>query len=492
MGNSNAEKVYISYARAAEHSLIRKLISYNQDVLHNHWIIVYDENRSKDESSLKGFEKTLAGADRILIFLSQEYFKSIACQTELGDLYKKGADRLLPVPVLVGTTMPSADDELKIIRYWEREGQQCQKKGERKAAEERFGIARQLPVLFAWLLGEYDYKMKRYDTLFTIIEEQDNKVCQKVFNTLKTKKKLRYTFFPADKKRERIQSRINQEINQVPSDKLVSWLKSFAAELGTTKKELAGFLASSSDWAGIEKVLIAFDTWLLNLTKYITPSRESEFLAKIVKTILGWFLLNVFDNRRLHILTHHLNHKQDSANLELLQESESCFQVLTSALVVLPALFFYRRQEQDSTPGFTGKGKLILTESGIRTENCADKTGRDLDWMHLFTDLQSQNTDLAGEYGSRDALEGSLGVEFRKNAYYLQAEKTFLDPLAEEQDICRLLGKKFPELTQIVSDSSEQAYRVRKYLIDGLNIGALDRYIRNIYGHLESLLRREQ
>jgi len=482
MSSEEPKKVFISYARAADYSLIELLKGWKDVERPNRWQIVYDEKYLIPGDSIDAFEKQLGGADNVIILLSRKYFKSMDCMIELQYLYQKGATKLLPMVVFVGENGVRDIDESEIIKFWQ--GVRDTNEDEVAATTKWDEIVQQLPLLFAWLLGEFDRETDRYETFFPVMNKRDPALCRGVFTALDREKKLRYTFLSGSEKKVRIKNKIDRAIGRVPGEVVSKYLASFADELGCKKKDLAIFLTKESDAGHIETVLEILDPWLEDLAEYEETSNELVFLAKVVKEMLGWFLLMAFDDRKLHILTHRLNIKGVNANLELVKESESSLQILTSALVVLPAIFSLQ-QTDGNVPHLTGKGELVLNEGGIGARNRTEQVERAFDWNNLYTKLQKQNEKLGGLYGTDDALEGSLRVEFKRNAFYLILEETLLKHLDVEQELCHALGKKFPELTQIVLPESDKKEGVGLYLIDGLNIGALDRYIRNIYAHIE-------
>lgn len=328
MSRNMPENVFVSYARSAEHSLIKKLKKWLKDTEEKKWEIVYDEDRLEPGGIIRVLEEEIGGADSIIIFLSKEYFHSIHCLRELMYMYEKGAGRLLPVIVFVGGSTPADIQESEITGYWEKEDPENE-------------IIQKCSLMLAWLLGPYDEVTNNYDTLFVLLKDSEEHICSKVFTALKQRRKPHYTYISQRERQKKIKDKIACLLQNVPE----SDTKIIADKLGCVDntKDLTERFSSASSTTEINNILCVFDDWLQTKAQFAARSDELKRLGSVAKEMLGWFLLTVLDDNKLHILTHELNRMGDSAFLELTMDTDASFQVLASAIFCSPVIFLLKK-----------------------------------------------------------------------------------------------------------------------------------------------------
>jgi len=473
MSESRQKKVFISYARKAEHSIIQELFAWNRESLHDSWEILYDENRLYPGNSIKILEKEIGGAEYIIILLSQEYFQSPHCLRELKYLYQKGADKLMPVSVFVGDSTPEDIQESEIVQYWE-------------TADNDKELAEMIPVLLAWLLGSYDAATKSYDTFFTVLSGADKDACAKVFKALENKKEPRYKYVSPLEKREIIHANITRIVEQLSKPESKSMAKKLEDLIGYSTDDIADQFSQVSNGSDIKRLLAVLANRLKNKAKYQVPSKELDILVGVTRDILGWFLLTVLDDVKLTVLIHQLNHMGDSARLELFEEIDSGFQVLVSAIACSPVIFMLKEKK------LTGKGELVLPEGGINSRNVAGKIEGDIDYVHSYAGFKDQNNDFLGHPKTQEVAKDSLKELFEKKTYFLKASQSQLAIVKNEVKICATLGKQFPELTLILTlaeEDQDQAV-IQQYMRSNLQIGSLNESIIDIYKHIDKLTQK--
>ncbi|MGD9827080.1 toll/interleukin-1 receptor domain-containing protein, partial [Desulfobacter sp.] len=177
-GNETKRKIYVSYCRKDGHAkrLIDALIETASDT---ECSICYDETSLQLGESITKFMAKVSEADRIVFLLSQNYFQSRSCMNELLLAYKKRASELQPAVVMLDKFLPGAEQEQKLVTWWQE--QSSQNNGEEKDAADLTTCgenAEAIPVILAWLFGKYNPEFKYRDRL--VLVQDDKKNCDQI------------------------------------------------------------------------------------------------------------------------------------------------------------------------------------------------------------------------------------------------------------------------------------------------------------------------
>ena len=193
-------KAYISYSRRSDSSLIPIIIEENE-ARTNGWEILYDETDLETERSIEAFEEKLSESGQVIFLLSQGYFESHYCVSELLKTYRKRAKDLLPIIIFISGYTPDSLSEEEVVEFWKQQG--------------KSEIAQELPNALAWLLGKFNSEKGNWDTLFSVCAgENDSDIVKKALDSLVENRSPRFMHFSCDEKNIKIDEKIRGVIRE--------------------------------------------------------------------------------------------------------------------------------------------------------------------------------------------------------------------------------------------------------------------------------------
>lgn len=505
------KNVYISYSRRSEYSFIDQLMSaakeqsefnsvildeknkcragpvLDQEKVNTPFSLLYDENALLPGNSISAFMEKLSEGDQIIILISSGYFQSPFCMTELTSIYHKRSDELLPIVVFVDDYKPSEAVPDKIIGFWREQS------GSEASKDLYESFIEVIPLVLAWLLGSWNEALKTYDQLAHIffIKDQGDKetaadVISRLVKDLENENKPRFRHLSRKKREYMIKSRVEKtlrllEVEPELKEKLDPISKIYV-EI-ENNEEICPFSSTKLERLFQENFLRHCLQALFNWLKEVKDNEFShkKFCRRVAgnaKELLGWLLMSVFDDKKLHILIHELNRKGDDAQLELTGNPVCGVQMLVSTIAQNSAKYKYRPDED--TP-LKGEGELSLTDQGASCGNYQASFSNEQDWLGVHKELY-KNIKEKPFVLDDDELEGAMMSIFedRKDLYLLWNSSSFIEFRTD-------LGKKYPDIQQVVLDNKEKsnALTVKSYYRDGLNDGLHSGYIeervRDIY-----------
>ena len=450
--------VYISYSRRSDYSFIQELLKTAengkdrpelQSLVAEHgqepkrtalppdppdnidldqWKLIYDENGLKQLSSICGFMDELSEGERIIFLLSRGYFQSPYCLTELLAIYGKRAGDLVPIVAFVDGFSPGDCNLSTLLAYWEGwpTGQDnCAQElaPDQLEARKRFAkrIMRRLPAAHAWLLGRYDKERGEWDTLFPVVQaDEKGKTAREVLSLLGQLPKPRFAFVSASQKRVRVVVGMNRVMKR---KKTAHWFEQLGKEFPIqerTDTSLAARLVDCATSRGdafadcLGKVLDWLDEVLLDTE----PGDTRKQLAIAVKEMLGWLLLMVIDDARLHELVHELNRLANKARMELCEENDASYQIIASALSGVAAYYAFSPDNS-----LRGKGRIDLLEQGADPEKYGKMLKDEAKWFDIKTRMFKERV---GRHTTEDSLDEAIKFKVgRKDAFHLVIDHLF-------------------------------------------------------------------
>ncbi len=506
-GAGVTERAYISYSRRADCSFLSTLVdaSARQDrpvvlasvavsddgsaeiqsppepasegVDPDDWELIHDEKALEKFGSINGFMETLSEGTRLIVLLSPGYFESPYCLTELLAIYDKRATDLIPIVVFVDGAKPGDIQLDEILKYW-------RDWGSGDPDKQRFAkrVRSRLPAALAWLLGRRDVEKSAWDTFFPVFAAADANAARQVLACLGTAKKPRVGYVSSASKR----AHVIADINRVTAKRNVAnWFKQLASQIPDAAGADNSLGAKLVDFSTEDDLLDRFDQikdWLDEIIAETESGLETAKLAGAVKEMLGWMLLMVVDDARVHQLTHELNRLDTEARLEIFEENDSSIQLLASALS--NGLVLYRFMPDESLQ-LQGEGRIDLLDRGADRKQYEKWLAEEENWFTIKTRLFENRV---GRQRTESALDGAIRVEARtrKGLHLVIGER--LRQMAKTKGFLDSMAKKFPEIHQVICREKEDgADLVQSYLRDGFNIGTIDQSIRNIYQAIHEL-----
>lgn len=448
--------------------------------------LIYDENGLDAFGSIQGFMDELSEGECIIILLSPGYFQSPYCLTELCLIYSRRAHELIPVVAFVDGYQPSQVSIKTLIDHWKTEQAKAETSNNRAAANCYGEFIRLLPVALAWLLGTYDHEKPGWDTLFPVVvvddEDQDqDQAAEQVHHTLSTPIKPRFTYHAGGQKAVLIAAEIEKILTR---EGMRDWFASLKARFSLKHDSFAALLARPEDAARLTEYLDYLIEWLDNIRKGHPPSTARQLLSATVKELLGYVLLTAVDDGRLHQLIHKLNHLQAAAHHELLDENETAFQMIASAIGFSSVR--YRFNAESKEEALTGEGQLELIDRGCSQQNYYQWLENEEKWFDVYQSFYKQMTPQPRRQRTERALHGALDTILRRRTdFYLLLDKTYLD-ICETSVFRKKLAERFPAIQQIISYDQAGA-TAGDYYLDGLNSGDIDQQIYEIYSRIHEL-----
>ena len=511
--------VYISYSRRSDYSFIQELLKIaknekdrpelqslvaeqgkeakrttlppdppaNIDL--DQWMLIYDENGLKQLTSICGFMDELSEGERIIFLLSRGYFQSPYCLTELLAIYGKRAGDLVPIVAFVDGFSPGDCNLSTLLAYWQNwpTGQDnCAQDlaPEQLEARKRFAkrIMRRLPAAHAWLLGRYDKERGGWDTLFPVVQaDEKEQAAREVLDLLGQLPEPRFAFVSASQKRARVVAGMNKVMK---GKQTAHWFEQLGEEFPIqerTDTSLAARLVDCATSKGdafsgcLGKIL----DWLEDVLLDTEPGEARRQLATAVKEMLGWLLLMVIDDGRLHELVHELNRLANKARMELCEENDASYQIIASALSGVAAHYAF---SPDS--GLRGKGRIDLLEQGADPEKYGKMLEDEAKWFDIKTRMFKEWVH--GGHRTEDSLDGAIKYKAgRKDAYHLVIDPSLLD-IASCTKFMDMMADKFPGIHHIVA-RSDALDSTSAYCREEIEIGAIAEGIREIYKKIHEL-----
>ncbi|MEJ2670118.1 MAG: toll/interleukin-1 receptor domain-containing protein [Gammaproteobacteria bacterium] len=499
---SKAKRIYVSYSRRSDYHFIQCLIQKIQVNLHavslrslvldnenkpavidlsqdkednnktvDQWSVCYDQNAMETFGSIKAFMEELSEAEKIIILLTEDYFRSPYCIIELLHIYRKRADNLIPIVVFSGELRASNLKVKEIVDYWRDpfEG------GVDALLRQQFHDA--LPVALAWLLGGYNEETQGWDTVFPNFnfkadnEDEQGAVLAKVVEALNEEKVLRFRIVSKEKRIQTVKEEIKKILNQPV----------FQTEFGRLK--LSSGDADPGPFSGIDnnifsgnaeflvRCLETIQCWLEEELKAVKPTRQRDLLLGELKKLIGWLLCLAVNDEALHVLVHALNREGVHAEIPLMEEHESALQLIVSAIAHAQVMYDYVTEDDRSR--LRGRGELTLkAEAGINYSNYYKNFNNELNWENSLT----------------SAVHRSLRG---RDDYFLRFERAEVE-MKMMQQLRKRFGEEYPFLQQVIVDDENDDYAEQKYYCDGLQGGDLDQLVRNIYGAIHDTMKNEK
>lgn len=448
------------------------------------WDVIHDEQLTPG-SSIRAYMESLIEGEKVIFFLSKEYFESRFCMHELLGVYGKRAEEILPIVVFIDNFSPSNDLEKQCIDYWVKE---------KKAAEGNGEIVRKylqfidnIPEMLIWLLGAYDKELDYYRILY--IESTQNNACEKVLETLNKDLNLRYRLPSKNSNRRSVRSKIDK-ILQIPrlSDPF-KLLKN--ATMDESDSEPQDYLTNFTNGQELFDRLFLIDTWLEEVEEQDYESKVTALLASKVKQLSGMLLLFLIDEKSLRRLIFKLNHDGDDGHIVLKEYAGIDFQIITSALVRANVLFRLKQSEKHSQ--LIGRGELVLREYGISKLNAKAKITQEVEWG-ILTELYHQLHEIcldslpAETEIDKSSADGAIAAMLRKekgkssNGFFLSLED-------DHSSIAKHITSSIPELPVIVKQ--KEGTSILDFLLHDIatskDIGRLHTILKSIYINIDKL-----
>ena len=510
-------KAYISYSRRSDYSFIQTLLNVagaeNQlrsivakshrdpavcpltkdkpeNIDLDQWDLIYDEKGLDAFGSIEGFMDELSEGERVIILLSEGYFQSPYCMTELLSIYHKRAGGLAPIVAFVGGFKPSDLSIDEILAYWEKREKDLQQAGKDKEARHAGQVHRYLRSALAWLLGRYDEKHGGWDTIFPVVDAREGEqgAAQQVVQDLSRERKPRYPYFSAKARRYQAKAEIEKILAERSTKEWFDRLAKRFSPSVLSPEEFAARLIGFESAGELTQTLDHFVEWLeKDLQDVLADPASSQVrkqLAKGIKDILGWLLLMVIDDTRLYDLIHGLNRLGSKARQTLYGENESSFQLIASALAG-SAVRYRLEFDPEDTPWIRGENQIDLVERGASIENYRCYIEDEKHWMDLKGRLLSRVVGASRKHRTDASLNAALstGLRRKKGTYLLVDGETW--NVVRCHNLLEMLGQKFPELHQIIDDVKAETSQV--YLRDGVESGTIDQSVFDIYRCIHEL-----
>ena len=449
---------------------------------YDNWQLIYDENGLKAFGSIQGFMDELAEGEQIVFLLSKGYFESPYCMTELLAVYAKRAEELMPIVVFVDGFSPGDLQVNELVEYWENQQDDAKlNDGQKRHAAV---VAQRLPKALAWLLGRYDDAHGGWNTLFPVLTSCDDNVPEEILKCLKKKPEPpRYRHVSEAKKRRMAKFHIEKIALNRQTREWFQQLKNRFPDQPRTDDKLASRLLA---FETLDELLDIFDTlikWLDDIKSENEPSYATRQLAGGVKELLGWILLVAMDSEKLHGLIHELNREGESARDEMLPENETSFQMIAAAIASAAARYCY---SASGSMQLRGEGEINLLERGADEKNYVQWLEDEQNWFDLETRIFQQIVGRDRPQRTRRALESAMQTALRrKKGVYLVIEKELFD-IAKCDAFLTMMGNTFPDIHQIIS-SNDATRSAQDYYRPGIESGAIDQSILDIYQHIHEL-----
>ena len=511
-------KAYISYSRRSDYSFIKTLfdavgernqlrsivvesprhpavcpltIDEPENIDLDQWDLIYDEKGLDAFGSIKGFMEELSEGEQVIILLSKGYFQSPYCMTELLSIYHKRAGNLVPIVAFVDGFSPSDLSIDVTLTYWEKRREDLQQAGKDKEAGHAGQVHRYLRSALAWLLGRYDEKHGGWDTIFPVVDatEGEQGAARQVVQDLSRERKPRYPYFSAKARRYQAKAEIEKILAERSTKEWFDRLAKRFSPSVLPPEEFAARLIGFESADELTNTLDHFVEWLeKDLQDVLAIPASGQIrkqLAKDIKDILGWLLLMVIDDTRLYLLIHGLNRLDAEARQTLYGENESSFQLIASALTGSAARYRLEFDPEDA-PWIRGENQVDLIERGADLENYRRYIEDEDHWMDLKSGLLRKVVGVRREHRTERSLNTALctAIRRKKGTYLLVDGETW--KTVQCHGLLKMLGEKFPELHQIIDD--DEAETSQAYFRDGVESGAVDETIFEIYEKLHELI----
>ena len=445
--------------------------------------IIYDENGLVNGRSIRAFMDELSSADRIIILLSADYFRSRFCMVELLSIYEKQPGNI-PVVVFISDYSPDNVKEEALVSFWLQQSKQKLQEKNEDTASLCAKFAAELPCALSWLLGRYDTALEHYVAFRAPLKETDPAVYQVILRELEFDSRSRYAHRGQSEKKVLIHEFVEKVRTSEKFGKYYNVLEN-DLKVGCFPG-LAAYLSELSDKGKLHEVFVNIPVWLKKIADDSpSPSPELKRFAETVKELMGWLLLMAIDERKLNRLVHELN-IQNPGHIALCRENDSAFQIIVSSLWACPAFF-------DLSEGniLRGKRELVLGEKGILKENYEKSVLNDMEFLSIFHPLYDQMSSQNTRHGTWESLKNAMQFDLNSmNDFYLLLEKDWLPSIEREGGLFQEMGKMFPGITLVIPNP-ETEKTVTTYCIDNLNSGTLYQAIFNTYTQIKRLTHGE-
>ncbi len=516
--SEGTRKAYISYSRRSDYSFIQALLDVagaeNQlrsivvepsrdpavfpltkeepeNIDLDQWDLIYDEKGLDAFGTTEGFMEELSEGERVIILLSKGYFQSPYCMTELLTIYHKRAGNLVPIVAFVDGFSPSDLSIDVFLKYWEKRREDLQQAGKDKEARHAGQVHRYLRPALAWLLGRYDEKHGGWDTIFPVVDatEGERGAAQQMVQELSRERKPRYPYFSAKERRRQAKDEVEKILAERSTKE---WFDRLAKRFSPSVLPPEEFAASLIGFESADELMNTLDhfvEWLEKDLQDVLANPASgqirKQLAKDIKDILGWLLLLVMDDTRLYLLIHGLNRLDAEARQTLYGENESSFQLIASALAGSTARYILEVDPQGA-PWVRGENQVDLIERGADQENYRRYIEDEDHWMGLKSGLLKRVVGARREHRTDASLNAAFSTALRrKKGTYLLVDGEIWKTV-QCHGLLKMLGEKFPELHQIIDDDAAET--AQAYFRDGVESGAIDQTIFDIYKKLHELI----
>ena len=441
---------------------------------------------------------TLVEGDRIILLISEHYFKSRFCMHELDLIYSKRAGDLRPCNVLMGGLDPNPDMEAEVIDYWH---QQAGKKDKNNsdAAKRYRDFAKNFPVLMAWLFGAYDAGLEyRHLLRIQMPDTLEQASVEKIVALLeRTGTRLRYSHFSDLQRKSSIKKKIEKCLSRGEGKILRRFLADeHSWEFSRVADKLAD-LGDAESWIKIFQDLIVYLDGLED--KEMKPHAKAR-ACNYAEEFFGLWLIRGVDTQQLHILIHDLNNQRDAARKVFNHDEEYCYPILVSALFNIPVYYYYRKESWESSAvrfPLSGKHQLQLGEHGLNPDSY--KKSLEKETLHMSelcpfeeavrkVDLGEEcNSPLTGTKDERyeDLKLMASGLE---GLYMLFSQDVRVSG-AKVHTLLTLFGREFPWITQIGTARTSEGgcQKIMTYFIKGVNPTTLQRYILKFYKRIREI-----
>jgi hypothetical protein len=410
---------------------------------------------------------------------------------EFISLYEKGATTLFPVVVFVAGYSLKSVDESGIVKLWEVKRDKFNQKGATNAAAFCDRVIQILPLALTWLLGWYDQQLDGQDTLFHLFDEQGLD-CSDIFRALADPVQIRYPFYSQVAKQEKIQENIDKALDTCGRRLQPHGLSSSFERFSSRFKGYSDRLATNPDLRATEILFLLGEiaTWLQDLQDEEIPQKACRVIAQKMKQITGLLLIDVFAEKKILRLLHELNRQKSFAHVELKHENDCMFQILVSAVSLLPAGFRWHGSDR---PSLKGKKELVMLETGINECNLYESLDREQQYKDVYKNLLHQMGEIlrgsdisSGTHDDIVEVIDLMRTDAEAEGFYLLLNEQKLRKEKGQGDFCKDFANKLPNITQVITGSNTEN-RVQSYLIDGLSSGALFSKIITIYVQTKKL-----
>ena len=478
------KKVYISYCRSADTSFIQKLINATEgQSLHSvdsaenaetvvkpvtweriseealkpetHWQVVFDENGTEIGHTIDQFMDELSEQEHIVILLSEAYFKSLYCLTELFRIYHKRHECPLPIVVFVENYPPKNVELKKIRAHLLQISREKSAEGNQAAAQYCEKLMTGLPLVLTWLLGHYDYEKDNVDAL-QIFEASNDNAVNEVIDSLRQVVKLKFPHFSKAVRKLELVSEIKKLLDSFGSSDSqgsgnnIMWaVKKLKLKVDQSENinntDFAGYLVGQMESAsGAARLLENFVYWVEEIefsSEFASLKSAPINFGEVIERLLGWLLVITIDEVKLTQFIHKLNRMDPAPFFALSYDDSTAFQILVSTIGKVPVIY-----ERTATTGLKGKGELRLLERGATASNYTKLIKSE---YKVFDGLISRVDEAYSQSDYQDAPKSVLGQlkkTFRKSKHFYLVLDIEYQHAKGKDDFRKYMYKELPFL----------------------------------------------